>query len=71
MTKKKENQKEIQEGVIVFDRPSEDVEEENSSQGIVTTETPRPPKKKSKILTTRDLPTELPNYHGIRKGGKK
>jgi hypothetical protein len=65
--KEKKKEKE-QEEVIDLDELAGYHPPKEDSRVIVTTNAPRPPRKKRGILTTRDLPTELPNYHNIKKG---
>jgi len=45
----------------------ESTEEDPLRRTVITTTRPLPPGKKKKILTTRDLPPDLPNYHNVKK----
>lgn len=58
-------------GILVDEiKEEKQVEKQPEKRQVFTTNEPIPPKKKSKMITTRDLPTYLENYHG-RKEQKK
>jgi len=64
MTKKeKQDQEKVQE--------TEVFKQEKQGEVIITTSEPRPKKKgKKTLITTRDLPTWLENYHGKKEKSK-